>query len=525
MSSTEARENRVEPESSAWRLGIKARLWLLMLITLLTSAALVGNTHVSIGKGSSAADRVFTAKDITADILPPPLYVVGIRLVVSEAIEGTVPIDEAIAEFQRQRREYELRLKHWSTVGANEMTENLVGHQNATAQAFMDAAYEDVLLPIRDGDPDAARGKLMKLHKLFMRHRAEVDESVGDSLAYADRQASAFLASNERMFTVNLMMLAATALALTVAFWWVIRGIWASIGAEPALLARVARTVADGDLTHGISTAEPRSVAGAFEAMRQRLRELVSVADESAREVVNAAGEIAVGNNDLSERTQELAAQVQMFRDNLQQITESIRAEANSARQADGRAREASQASRAGGAIVDQVVARMTDISTSSNKISEIISVINGIAFQTNILALNAAVEAARAGEQGRGFAVVAAEVRALAGRSSKASQEIGQLIHESSANVDGGTALVGQAGKTMHEIVLEFERVSGLISQITAAAESQTGEIESVLEGMSAIDDMNQQNAALVEEAAAAAGSLRDQAERLAKSVGVFRY
>ena len=240
---------------------------------------------------------------------------------------------------------------------------------------------------------------------------------------------------------------------------------------------------------------------------------------------MSAASEIAMGNNDLSERTQTLAAHVQMFRDNMLEMTESIRGEAGTAQEADSLAREASEVTRSGGEIVQAVVQRMNDISASSSKISEIISVINGIAFQTNILALNAAVEAARAGEQGRGFAVVATEVRGLAGRSAKASQEIANLITESSSNVEGGMEQVEQAGRTMQEIVLEFEKVSALISKITAATEEQTGGVDSMLESMGSIDDMNQQNAALVEQAAAASASLKEQAERLAESVGVFRY
>ncbi len=250
-------------------------------------------------------------------------------------------------------------------------------------------------------------------------------------------------------------------------------------------MAEVARAVAEGDLTRGITTDKADSVAASLESMRERLRALVSVADESAREVVNAASEIAMGNNDLSERTQELASHVQSFRENLEQLMQSIRGESQVAHEADELARTASGVSKAGGDIVGQVVERMNDISGSSDRIGEIISVINSIAFQTNILALNAAVEAARAGEQGRGFAVVATEVRALAGRSSKASQEIAQLINESTSNVQGGRDLVGRAGETMHEIVLEFERVSSLVSRITSATESQTGEIDSMSASM----------------------------------------
>ena len=520
--STAHRGNRV---GASGRLGIKARLWLLMIFSLATSGLLVANTQFSIGVGAETASRVFVAKDVTADILPPPMYVVGTRLLISQALEGTITIGEALSDYDRQRNEYDERVRHWSRTDAAGLEQRLLGAQHDSAVAFLDAARNRILRPIRDGEAETARAALEDVHRLFLEHRREVDRTVSASLKYADEEAARFESSLATMTWINAALLGATAIARALAFWWVIRVIWSRVGAEPEVLAEVARAVAEGDLTRGITTDKADSVAASLESMRERLRALVSVADESAREVVNAASEIAMGNNDLSERTQELASHVQSFRENLEQLMQSIRGESQVAHEADELARTASGVSKAGGDIVGQVVERMNDISGSSDRIGEIISVINSIAFQTNILALNAAVEAARAGEQGRGFAVVATEVRALAGRSSKASQEIAQLINESTSNVQGGRDLVGRAGETMHEIVLEFERVSSLVSRITSATESQTGEIDSMSASMTAIDEMNQQNAALVEEAAAASSSLREQAERLVESVGVFRY
>ncbi|MEZ5649323.1 MAG: methyl-accepting chemotaxis protein [Burkholderiaceae bacterium] len=523
MSGFESVGKRSDARGARW--GIKARLWVLMVVSLFVSVLLVGNAQFNISAGSQAAYRVFTAKDATADILPPPMYVVGVRLIVSELLEGTTTIDEAVAEFDKQRGEYDDRVRYWKGTEAYGLDKHLLGEQHRTATVFLDAVRERILAPVQAGRVDAARAALQDVHALFLAHRSEVDKTVERSVAFADEQSVSFDSASHSMTVANAVLLAMAALGLGGAFWLVIRGIWNRMGAEPEALADVAHAVAAGDLTRGIRTDRPQSVAGSLEAMRLRLRELVSVADESAREVVNAAAEISAGNNDLSDRTQTLAAHVQMFREKMQQMTESIRDESGLAHDADELARQASDITRSGGEIVAQVVSRMHEISGSSTRIGEIISVINGIAFQTNILALNAAVEAARAGEQGRGFAVVASEVRSLAGRSSKASQEIGSLISESTANVDGGMALVEQAGQTMNRIVTEFEHVSSLVSRITSATADEAAEVESMLAGMSAIDDMNQQNAALVEQAAAASASLKDQADRLAESVGVFRY
>ncbi len=418
-----------------------------MGVSLTASLLLVGNAQINIRDGGDAAHRVFTAKDATADILPPPMYVVGVRLVVSQVLEGTLGIDEAQASLERQWGEYRDRVEYWSTHEAYGLDRHLLGAQHETAEAFLQATRDRILAPVRAGRVDEARDALPQVHELFMAHRREVDKTVEVSVDFANQEAEAFDSTHRSMTVVNMVLLTLTFFGLALAFGLVIRGIWSRIGAEPERLADVAQAVAEGDLTRGIRTDHPESVAGSLEAMRNRLRELVSLADESAKQVVSAASEIAMGNNDLSERTQTLAAHVQMFRENMLEMTESIRGEAGTAQEADSLAREASEVTRSGGEIVQAVVQRMNDISASSSKISEIISVINGIAFQTNILALNAAVEAARAGEQGRGFAVVATEVRGLAGRSAKASQEIANLITESSSNVEGGMEHRGHRG------------------------------------------------------------------------------
>jgi methyl-accepting chemotaxis protein len=290
---------------------------------------------------------------------------------------------------------------------------------------------------------------------------------------------------------------------------------------------RVADAVAAGDLTVTIDTQRRDEVGRLLRrlhAMRQALHEVVTNVRGGVDFVASASREIAEGNQNLSSRTEQQASSLQQTAASLEQLTGTVRHNADSARQASQLAGAASEVAARGGTVVGQVVATMEAISAQSCKIADIIQVIDGIAFQTNILALNAAVEAARAGEQGRGFAVVAAEVRNLAQRSAHAAREIKSLIGTSVEQVEAGSRLVGEAGATMGEIVAQVRCVTGLIGEISAATQEQSGGVGQVNEAVAQLDRMTQQNAALVEQSAAAAGSLKDQAARLAQAVAVFR-
>jgi len=258
--------------------------------------------------------------------------------------------------------------------------------------------------------------------------------------------------------------------------------------------------------------------------MQDALRTLVGQVQQAAGSIATASDEIALGNQDLSQRTEQTAASLQQTASSMELLTGTVQHSAESSRQASGLAANAAEVAVRGGAVVAQVVQTMGEISDSSRRIGDITGVIDSIAFQTNILALNAAVEAARAGEQGRGFAVVASEVRSLAQRSADAAKEIKALIGASVERVEGGSRLVAQAGETMTEIVASVRRVSDIVAEITSAAAEQAGSIGQVGQSVSHLDQMTQQNAALVEESAAASQSLRDQAGRLTEAVSRFK-
>jgi methyl-accepting chemotaxis protein len=300
-----------------------------------------------------------------------------------------------------------------------------------------------------------------------------------------------------------------------------------SITAPIARAVKVAERIAEGDLTSSLEIGSQDEVGRLLQAihgMQDRLRALVGDIRHSADSIQTASTEVAVGNQDLSQRTEETASNLQQAASSMSQLTGTVNQSAEAAAQANQMASSASAVAVRGGEVVAQVVSTMSDINHSSRKIADIIGVIDGIAFQTNILALNAAVEAARAGEQGRGFAVVAGEVRSLAQRSAEAAKEIKGLIGTSVDKVEAGTRLVNDAGSTMNEIVASVQRVSGIIGEITAAAAEQSAGIGEVSGSVGQLDQMTQQNAALVEQSAAAAESLKGQAARLAELVSVFR-
>ena len=344
------------------------------------------------------------------------------------------------------------------------------------------------------------------------------EKHIQDTNQSAMEEASGFL---RVMFTALTLAL----ILSTVVAWGVARSIVRQLGAEPNALAQVARQVAQGDLhpVEGVARAEANSVLASLGGMQSSLAEVVNKVRSASNAVTHGADEIAAGNAGLLQRTEEQASNLQQAAASMDEMTSSVKNNADTARQAAQLAASASDAAHKGGEVVTQVVHTMEDISASSYRIADIIGVIDSIAFQTNILALNAAVEAARAGEEGRGFAVVAAEVRALAQRSADAARQIKLLIETSVAKVEQGTQLVNDAGATMTDIVSQAQRVASLIAEISRATAEQTHGIAQVSGAVTHLDQATQQNAAMVEQSAAAAQALRHQAAQLGAAVRVF--
>lgn len=391
-------------------------------------------------------------------------------------------------------------------------------------KAFMDKALTPAIAASRGGNvlrvTEIVTGPM---EELILPVRAGVSALIDLQLRVAKQE---FEDSQKRFFMVRNISIATIVFGILLAgfmAFWLIRQI-----ARPlADAVHIAKSVASGDLTQQIhvdSTNETGQLLQALKDMNESLANTVSSVRRGTETITVASGEIASGNADLSSRTESQAGSLEETASSMEELTSTVRQNADNARQANQLVVSASEVAVKGGSVVSQVVTTMGSIKDSSRKIVDIIGVIDSIAFQTNILALNAAVEAARAGEQGRGFAVVASEVRNLAQRSASAAKEIKALIDDSVSKVDVGSKLVDQAGSTMEEIVTSVKHVADIMSEITSASQEQSDGIEQVNQAISQMDEMTQQNAALVEQAAAAAQSMQDQAVELSRAVSIFR-
>lgn len=351
----------------------------------------------------------------------------------------------------------------------------------------------------------------------------KLDQLMNLQVTLGKKQFEAATATKSSVTRLTILVALLAAILSAALAWWTTR----SITSPLSNASDFARRIADGDLTADLKASGRDEVAQLLQAlahMKSSLEAVVTNVRHGSESVATASAQIAQGNNDLSARTEQQASALQQTAASAEQLGSTVKQNADNAQQANQLARAASEIAAQGGVVVNQVVETMKGINESSKRIADIIGVIDGIAFQTNILALNAAVEAARAGEQGRGFAVVAAEVRSLAGRSADAAKEIKALIGTSVGRVDEGSELVDQAGETIAQVVQAIQRVTDVVAEISAASSEQSNGVSQVGDAVTQMDQATQQNAALVEEMAAAASSLRGQAQELVNVVSAFR-
>lgn len=377
-----------------------------------------------------------------------------------------------------------------------------------------------------DNTADASRLLAQQAGPAFVDWLASVNKLI-DLEEKMSQDATAGARALSGSFFTWMLVLCAIAIAAGIASaWYIGRGLLRQLGGQPDYAAGIVTSIAAGDLSVPIVTAhdDRTSLLFAMKGMRDSLVDIVAQVRSGTETIANASTEIAAGNFDLSSRTERQAGTLEETASSMEELTSTVRQNADNARQANVLAESASEVAVRGGAVVAQVVETMASINESSTKIVDIIGVIDGIAFQTNILALNAAVEAARAGEQGRGFAVVATEVRSLAQRSASAASEIKALIGSSVERVEAGARLVDEAGTTMEEIVTSVKRVTDIMAEISHASQEQSTGIESVNRAVGEMDEATQQNAALVEQATSAAASLQSEAQTLASVVSIFK-
>ena len=470
-----------------------------------------------------SAEEAMVAKDVVADILPPPMYLIETRLVLSQAIEQTLTAQDAAKRFDQLVADYGSRVDYWKANPPFGLEAQLLGQQHTTALAFIAAARSQVLERLLAGDLPAARANLPAVHALYLAHRGGVDRTVDAGSAFAEDRIQRFGATRKHgVIAMSVCTLLLVGVALV--FYRLARR-----GILKALRSCVdqAKRVASGDLASTVRIDrrdEIGELQSALDAMTSQLARVVTELRDGVNAIATASSEIAQGNSELSTRTELQASRLQETASSMSHLAGTVVGNADSATRASDLATDASRVAARAGEEVGRVVGTMAGIRDSSQRIADIIGVIDGIAFQTNILALNAAIEAARAGEQGRGFAVVAGEVRGLAQRSAAAAKEIKSLIEASVGRVQAGNSLVDSAGKTMEAVVSQVRSVSALIADICSSSGAQNAGVVQVNTAVTELDASTQQNAALVEQTAAAAESLKQQARRLADVVTVFR-
>lgn len=503
--------------------GMLAALVLLVSGLALTALNEANKSFVSFVSGISA--RAQLAAQIRADVDARAIAARNLVLVTKPAdLEAEkLAVNKAHEEVQKHLS----KLK--DMVAGGDIPANvkaLVADIDKVEKVYGPVALDIVDLALK-GKHDEAIAKMNDECRPLL---ASLIDKTSAYLEATNARASAMVEHAEADFEFQRNILVSACVfafaAAGLAGFLITRSLTKALGSEPGALGAVAQRVAEGDLSpiHGVTNAPTGSVLASLGAMQQSLVNIVAQVRGASDSIATGSTEISTGNTDLSQRTEEQASALQQTAATMDQFGTTVRNNAENAKMANQLAITASGVAGKGGEVVAQVVDTMKGINDSSKKISDIIGVIDSIAFQTNILALNAAVEAARAGEQGRGFAVVASEVRSLASRSAEAAREIKSLIGASVERVEQGTALVDQAGHTMEEVVVAIKRVSDIVGEISSASAEQSSGVSQIGLAINQLDQTTQQNAALVEESAAAAQSLEHQAAQLVQAVSVFK-
>jgi methyl-accepting chemotaxis protein len=512
------------------KVGVRLGLGFALVLVLLVMVTVVGVLRMA--QIQNRLDHVVSVNNVVTRL------VVDMRNNVSERVTSlrtltlmTDPSDmePELKRFKDQTDKYDALQQKLADKFAAEGSsdeKNLLSQIKDAEGLMMPAVAKASQLYLANNAVDATRVMVKEIRPAQKKWMEALDQlgSLEDKLNNQTQVEAESAFANARNFMLILLVLA---VGMGVAAAAVItRGLLKQLGGEPGYTSTIATSIAEGDLSISIDTksSDRGSLLSEMKQMRNSLVDIVSQVRRGTQTITTASREIAAGNVDLSSRTELQASSLEKTASAMEELTSTVKQNADNAREANHLAATASDVARKGGEVVSQVVGTMGEINSSAGKIADIIGVIDGIAFQTNILALNAAVEAARAGEQGRGFAVVASEVRNLAQRSAAAAKEIKTLIGDSVEKIGRGSKLVGQAGETMEEVVASVKRVTDIMSDIASASAEQSAGIEQVNLSIIEMDGMTQQNAALVEEAAAAFQSLQDQAAELQRVVSIFK-
>ncbi|WP_318023258.1 methyl-accepting chemotaxis protein [Paucibacter sp. DJ1R-11] len=511
--------------------SLRTRFALMIGANLLATGLLLGQAIRSFELLHEDAERSFVAKDVVADILPPPMYLIELRLVLSQAVEQTLSPEQALAELQRLQGEYLARQDYWTSKPPYGLEKQLLGEQHRLALKLMEHARTEVLEPLRRQDADAARGGLKKAHAIYQEHRLAVDQTVTVSNQFAAEAMASFSQARRQGFIGMLLVGGLAALLLGSSLWSLQKAIMDALNQA----STVARTVAEGDLRQqeleersSASDAgnrnELRGLRGDIARMVLKLRELIARVQQGASHIDNNSRSISQANAELSARALLEVHDLEQASAALQAMDAQAKLGASAAAEANERSQQAAGLARQGSSDMQAVVGAMEEIEQSSRRIADITGVIDGIAFQTNILALNAAVEAARAGEAGRGFAVVASEVRMLAKRSADAALEIKRLIEGSSTQVERGAGAVQHTRSTIDAMVDQVAEVSRLIQGSSHELQQQLGSIAGLKELLDGIASRIRDNSEMVDRTASESVELQSEGEQLHEAAKRFQ-
>ena len=512
------------------KVGTRLALGFALILVLLVAVAVVGILRMA--QIQDRLDHVVSVSNVSTGLVIEMRNNVNDRLQslrVLTLMADPADMEPEIAKFKEQTAQYnetQRKLTALFASNGNDKEKELLAQIKEHETAAMPAIARATELYLAANAMDATRVMVREVRPVQRKwtealNALAVQEEKQNAQTKADAEAAFDNARNFMLVLLALAVVLGVAAAIVIT-----RSLLKQLGGEPGYTAKIAGSIAHGDLSIAIDTKESDrgSLLVEMKEMRNSLVDIVAQVRRGTETIGTASREIAAGNIDLSSRTELQASSLEKTASAMEQLTSTVKQNADNAREANALAAAASDVARKGGDVVSQVVGTMGEINGSASKIADIIGVIDGIAFQTNILALNAAVEAARAGEQGRGFAVVASEVRNLAQRSATAAKEIKTLIDASSEQVQAGTRQVGQAGATMQQIVDSINQVTVIVSEIAAASEEQSAGIDGVNTAVVEMDRVTQQNAALVEEATAAAVAMQEQATALSDLVGTFR-
>lgn len=505
-------------------LSFRAMLWTLLGVTMLALVLLVGGNLAASQWVDHYTEQEKQAKDLVADILPPPAYLVEARLLISQAAEGSLAHRSVAAKLEALKKQYFERSQYWAERAPGELRERFKGEQHLAAVSFWDMVDQRLFPALALEHPFLPDNLVADLEEQYQRHRTAVDATVALAQKYEAQQNARVSKVHELGILAGVGGGSLTLVVLGCGGWWLSRKLWLQVGAEPRALAQVAKSIAEGDLTVKVDFHGPQSLARHLEAMRVQLTEVLSRTSSSSSEVSRASCEIAAGVQEVASRLEQDAATLQQTRAATAMLTQHAQTSHDKTRQASELALEVEQQAAQARHASEQASQSVTQAVSRSAEIENLVQAVKSLAFQTSILSLNAHIESARAGDAGKGFAVVAHEVRKLAQDTNEAANTINRTAEQIGADLSSAKVSATQALTRTDRLTLALEQLKSHVVEVTHAADESLCSLQECSAALSSLDQAVQQNAAFAEQSSAAAKSLSDSAVSLGQLTASFR-